>query len=118
MTSISLKSALVAAVAATTISFSTIPASAMNKEDLVNSMAQGASISKSQAEKALNAFTAATAKALKKGERVAIAGFGSFSVSTRPARTGRNPQTGKPIKVKARTVVRFKAGSALSDAVN
>jgi DNA-binding protein HU-beta len=59
----------------------------------------------------------ATTKALKSGDRVALVGFGSFSVSKRAARTGRNPQTGKEIKIKAKKVVRFKSGSELSDAV-
>jgi DNA-binding protein HU-beta len=117
MTNIPLKSALIAVVAASAIFSSTIPAAAMNKQDLVNSMAQGAKISKTEAARALDAFTAATAKALKKGDRVSIVGFGSFSVSARKARTGRNPQTGQTIKIPAKKVVTFKAGKTLSDSV-
>lgn len=97
---------------------STSPASAMNKVDLVAVMAQSAGISKTQAAKALDAFADASAKALQKGERVVIVGFGSFSVSKRAARTGRNPQTGQAIKLPAQKVIKFKAGKALHDAVN
>lgn len=89
----------------------------MNKAELIEAMAAGAGISKADAKKALDAFVGATAGALKKGGRVSLVGFGSFSVSERAARTGRNPQTGKEIKIAAKKVVRFKAGSELSDAV-
>lgn len=89
----------------------------MNKAELIDAVAAGADISKADAKKAVDAFVSATAAALKKGDRVSLVGFGSFSVSERAARTGRNPQTGKEIKIAAKKVVRFKAGSELSDAV-
>jgi len=89
----------------------------MNKAELIESIAAEAGISKADAKKAVDAFVNATAGALKKGGRVSLVGFGSFSVSERAARTGRNPQTGKEIQIAAKKVVRFKAGSELSDAV-
>ncbi len=90
----------------------------MNKAELIEAMANGAGISKADAKKALDAFIDTTTGALKKGNRVALVGFGSFSVSKRSARTGRNPQTGKEIKIAAKNVVKFKAGADLSGAVN
>jgi DNA-binding protein HU-beta len=90
----------------------------MNKSELIEAMADGAGISKADAKRALDAFIGATSGALKKGGRVALVGFGSFSVSKRSARTGRNPQTGKEIKIAAKNVVKFKAGAELSSAVN
>ena len=90
---------------------------AMNKAELIDAMASNAGISKADAKRALDSFVTATSSALKKGDRVALIGFGSFSVSNRAARTGRNPQTGATIKIPARSGVRFKAGAALSDAV-
>jgi DNA-binding protein HU-beta len=89
----------------------------MNKAELVESMASDAGLSKADAKKALDAFINTTTKALKKGDRVALVGFGSFSVSTRAARKGRNPQTGKEINIKAKKVVKFKAGADLADKV-
>jgi DNA-binding protein HU-beta len=89
----------------------------MNKAELIDAIAKDADLTKADAKKALDAFVKATQKALKKGERVALVGFGSFSVARRSERTGRNPQTGKPITIKAKNVVKFKAGSDLSDAV-
>ena len=86
----------------------------MNKAELIEAMASNAKISKADAKRALDAFIDTTSKALKKGDRVALVGFGSFSVSKRAARKGRNPQTGKEIQIKAKNVVRFKAGSELS----
>jgi len=83
----------------------------MNKAELIDAIASKAEISKVDAKKALDAFVDATATALKKGDRVALVGFGSFSVSSRAARKGRNPQTGKEIKIAAKKVVKFKAGS-------
>ena len=80
-------------------------------------MAKDANISKAQAQSALDFFINTTTKALKKGDRVALVGFGSFSVSQRAARTGRNPQTGKEIKIAAKKVVKFKAGAGLVNAV-
>lgn len=89
----------------------------MNKSDLVASMAQAAAISKAGAEKSLNGALAAITTALKKGDKVTLVGFGTFSVTKRAARTGRNPQTGKAIKIKAKKVTKFKAGSKLAAAV-
>ena len=89
----------------------------MNKAELIEAIAAAADISKADAKKALDAFVSATSGALKAGGRVSLVGFGSFSVSKRDARTGRNPQTGKEIQIAAKNVVRFKAGSELSDAV-
>jgi DNA-binding protein HU-beta len=90
----------------------------MNKAELIDAIASEANLTKADAKKALDAFVNATTKALKKGDRVALVGFGSFSVSKRSARTGRNPQTGAPIQIPAKKVVKFKAGSDLSDAVS
>ena len=90
----------------------------MNKAELVDAMAAEAGISKAEAKKALDAMVAATTSALKSGDRVSLVGFGSFSVSKRNARTGRNPQTGKEIQIAAKNVVKFKAGAELSDSVN
>jgi DNA-binding protein HU-beta len=89
----------------------------MNKAQLIDAMAAGAGLTKVDAKKALDAFVAATTEALKNGDRVALIGFGSFSVSERAERTGRNPQTGKEITIAAKKVVKFKAGAELSDAV-
>ena len=89
----------------------------MNKAELIEAMASGANISKADAKRALDAFIDTTSGALKKGDRVALVGFGSFSVSKRAARKGRNPQTGKEIQIAAKNVVRFKAGSELSSKV-
>ena len=89
----------------------------MNKAELLDAIASSAGITKADAKKALDAFIDATSKALKKGDRVALVGFGSFSVAKRSARTGRNPQTGKEITIPAKKVVKFKAGSELADAV-
>jgi DNA-binding protein HU-beta len=89
----------------------------MNKAQLIDAMASDAGLTKADAKKALDSFINATAGALKKGDRVALVGFGSFSVSKRSARTGRNPQTGKEIKIAAKNVVKFKAGSDLSGSV-
>ncbi|MCA1763500.1 MAG: HU family DNA-binding protein [Cryomorphaceae bacterium] len=89
----------------------------MNKAELVEAMASDAGLSKADSKKALDAFINTTTKALKKGDRVALVGFGSFSVSHRAARKGRNPQTGKEINIKAKKVVKFKAGADLQDKV-
>ena len=89
----------------------------MNKAQLLDAMAEKAGLSKADAKKALDAFVGATTDALKAGDRVALIGFGSFSVTERGARTGRNPQTGKPIKIAARKVAKFKAGAHLRKAV-
>ena len=90
----------------------------MNKSDLISAMADKAGISKAQAGEALNGFMDATTDALKKGEKLILVGFGTFSISDRAARTGRNPRTGKEIKIAAKKVVKFKAGSGLSEKVN
>ena len=89
----------------------------MNKAELIDAMASGAGLSKSDAKKALEAFIGANGEALNAGDRVALVGFGSFSVSTRAARKGRNPQTGKEINIAAKKVVKFKAGADLAKIV-
>lgn len=90
----------------------------MNKAELIDAMAAGAGITKTQAKSALDSFTDAVGSELKKGGRVALVGFGTFSVSKRQARDGRNPQTGKAIKIKAKNVAKFKAGSELDGSLN
>lgn len=90
----------------------------MNKAELIEAMASDAGLSKADAKRALESFQTAITGCLKKGDRCSLVGFGSFSVSKRAARTGRNPQTGKEIQIAAKNVVRFKAGSDLSDKVN
>lgn len=89
----------------------------MNKAQLIDAMAAKAGLTKADSKKALDAFIDVTSEALKAGDRVALVGFGSFSVATRSARTGRNPQTGKEIKIAAKSVVKFKPGSELSENV-
>lgn len=90
----------------------------MNKAELIEAMASNAGLSKADAKKALDGFIDATTVALKKGDRISLIGFGSFSVSERAARTGRNPQTGKEIQIAAKNVVKFKAGADLQGKVN
>ena len=90
----------------------------MNKAQLIDAMAEAAGLTKADAKKALDAFVTDTTGALKGGDRVALIGFGSFSVTERSARTGRNPQTGKEITIAAKKVVKFKAGAELSEAVS
>ena len=90
----------------------------MNKQELIDSIAVQSGLSKADADRALDATFDAITGTLMKGERVAIPGFGTFTTSHRAARTGRNPQTGETIKIKARTAVSFKAASKLKDAVN
>ncbi len=87
----------------------------MNKAELVAKIAEGAGLTKVQAEKALNSFIAATTAALKAGDKIALVGFGTFSAVTRAARTGRNPQTGKEMKIAAKTNGKFSPGKALKD---
>ncbi len=89
----------------------------MNKAELIDAIAAEAGLSKADAKRALDAFITSTTKALKKGDRVALVGFGSWSVAKRAARTGRNPQTGKEIKIAAKKVVKFKAGAELAGAI-
>ncbi len=90
----------------------------MNKAELIDAMASGSGLSKADSRRALDAFVEATESSLKKGERVALVGFGSFAVNKREARKGRNPQTGKEINIPAKNVIKFKAGSDLSRKVN
>ena len=90
----------------------------MNKAELIDASAAEAKISKADSARALDGFIKVTTKALKKGDRVALVGFGSFSVAKRAARTGRNPQTEKPIKIPAKKVAKFKAGAELKKVVN
>lgn len=89
----------------------------MTKAELVSKMAEGAGITKAAASKALDAFIDAVTQALKKEEKVTLVGFGTFSVAKRKARKGRNPRTGKEIKIPARTVPKFTPGKALREAV-
>jgi len=90
----------------------------VTKAELVNAIAEKAGRTKVDAEGALKAFAEAITDALKAGEKVALVGFGTFSVGDRAARTGQNPQTGKKIEIPAAKVPKFKAGKALKDAVN
>jgi DNA-binding protein HU-beta len=90
----------------------------MNKSELIDAIASGAKLTKADAGRALDATIESIHKALKKGDRIGLVGFGSFSVTKRAARMGRNPQTGKEIKIAARKVVKFKAGSDLAGSVN
>ncbi|MFN3918540.1 MAG: HU family DNA-binding protein [Flavobacteriales bacterium] len=90
----------------------------MNKAELIDAIAASSGLSKADSKRALDSFVDVTAKALKKGDKIALVGFGSFAVSKRAARKGRNPQTGKEIKIAAKNVVRFKAGADLSAKVN
>lgn len=87
----------------------------MNKSDLVAKIAESAELTKAQAEKALNSFIAETTAALKAGDKITLVGFGTFSAVTRAARTGRNPQTGKALKIAAKTNGKFTPGKALKD---
>ena len=89
----------------------------MNKSELIEKMAEAADISKAAASRALDAFTDSIAVALKEGDTVSLIGFGTFSLKERAARTGRNPQTGATIEIKASKTPSFKAGKALKDAV-
>jgi len=89
----------------------------MTKAELIERMAKDADISKSAADKALNSFIDGIKKTLKKGNKVTLIGFGTFSVGKRAARTGRNPQTGTAIKIKASKAPKFKAGKAFKDAI-
>ena len=89
----------------------------MNKAQLIDAIAKEAKLSKVDAAKALDATIAAISKSLKKGEKTILVGFGTFSIAKRAARTGRNPQTGKAIKIAAKKVAKFKAGAALAKTV-
>lgn len=86
----------------------------MNKSDLITKISDDAGLTKIQANDALNAFTDAVTKTLNKGDKVTLVGFGTFSVTNREARNGRNPKTNEPIKIKAKKVAKFKAGKELA----
>ena len=90
----------------------------MNKAELIESVSNSAKLSKADAGRALDATIESISKTLKKGDKVSLVGFGTFSVNKRAARTGRNPQTGKAIQIKAKKVAKFKAGSELASTVN
>ncbi len=89
----------------------------MTKGEIVASIAKGTKLTKADSERALNAFIDTVKKALKKGDTISLVGFGTFSVTKRKARKGRNPQTGKELKIPAAKVPKFKAGKGLKDAV-
>lgn len=89
----------------------------MNKVELVEAIASESKLTKASAVKALDSITSNISKSLKKGDKVVLIGFGTFSVSKRAARVGRNPQTGKAIKIAAKKVAKFKAGAALAKSV-
>ena len=89
----------------------------MNKADLISAIAAKAELTKVDAKKALDAFIEVSGGAMKKGERITLVGFGTFSVNERNARNGRNPRTGAKIKMAAKKVVRFKAGAELNKLV-
>ncbi len=90
----------------------------MNKTELVAKMAESADLTKAEAARALKSFEETVAEAMKSGDKISIVGFGSFETSSRAARTGRNPQTGKEIQIPAAIVPKFKAGKTLKDSVN
>jgi DNA-binding protein HU-beta len=90
----------------------------VNKSELIEAIAASADIPKAAASRALDAMVDTVTDSLKKGENVSLVGFGTFAVKERAARTGRNPQTGKPIEISAAKVPSFKAGKALKDSVN
>jgi DNA-binding protein HU-beta len=89
----------------------------MTKADLIDAVAAGADITKVAAAKAIDTFTGAITKSLKKGKKVTLVGFGTFSVSKRKARKGRNPQTGETIKIAAAKLPKFSAGKAFKTAI-
>jgi len=89
----------------------------MNKSELVDAIANGSGITKAEASRVIAVFTETVTDALKNGDQVVLPGFGSFSTGNRSARTGRNPQTGKTIEIKASRVAKFKAGKSLKEAV-
>lgn len=90
----------------------------MNKAEIIDAIAAESGLSKADAKRALDGFVTATTKALKKGDRVALVGFGSFGITKRAARKGRNPKNGAEIKIAAKKVVKFKAGAELAAKVN
>ncbi len=89
----------------------------MNKAELIDAIAQNSGLSKADSKKALDAFVSSTTEALQKGERVTLVGFGTFGVSKRNARIGRNPQTGNAIEIAAKNIIKFKAGAGLDKVV-
>jgi DNA-binding protein HU-beta len=89
----------------------------MNKAELIDAIAKESKLTKKDSQKALEALVKSTTKTLKKGKKLTLIGWGSFTVVKRAARTGRNPQTGKPISIKAKNVVKFSVGSKLAKAV-
>ncbi len=90
----------------------------MNKSELIDAISAESGLSKVDTKKAVDGFINVTSAALKTGDKLALVGFGSFSVTKREARTGRNPQTGKEIQIEAKNVIKFKAGSELTENVN
>lgn len=90
----------------------------MNKQELVAAMAENSGLTKTDGEKLLKAFEETVKDTLGKGESIQLIGFGTFSVTERSARTGRNPQTGKELQIPAKKVVKFKVGKALNEAIN
>jgi DNA-binding protein HU-beta len=90
----------------------------MTKAELISAVAAGAGLKKVEAEKAVGAFIATVTAALKKGDKLSLVGFGTFSTAKRAARKGQNPQTGKKISIPAATVPKFKPGKSLKEAVN
>ncbi len=89
----------------------------MNKAELIDAIASESKLTKADAQRALDAFMNVTSQTLKKGDKITLVGFGTFSVSQRAERTGRNPQTGKELKIAAKKVVKFKAGADLAGKV-
>ena len=90
----------------------------MNKGDLINKVAETANLTKTQATEAVNCVLSSIETTLKSGDKVAMIGFGTFTVSERPARTGRNPRTGEAIQIAAKNVIKFKPGKELAASVN
>lgn len=90
----------------------------MNKGDLINKVAESAGLTKSQATSAVNSVFSAISESLQDGDKITLIGFGTFSVSKREARTGRNPATGASIKIDAKTSIKFKPGKELTESVN
>ncbi len=90
----------------------------MTKQELIDAIAAKSGLTKADSSRALEAFMSSVAETLKKGEKITLTGFGTFGVSKRAARDGRNPRTGEVVKIAARNSVSFKAGSKLKEAVN
>lgn len=90
----------------------------MNKAEFIDAIAEDSGISKADAKRAVDSFVNVTKSVLKGGDKISLIGFGTFSVSDRPARTGRNPQTGESIQIAAKKVAKFKAGADLDSTIN